>query len=186
MVGEGQDCYMGSKMDTTMWFFSSRWGQSWLGPCPLSTPRLHEFGLIRAIHSISTLPMSHCKYNEWLCKVEIWIHTPQPSPYPGFWVEGGDDSGSSTLRFTPRWSIFGLFLEFHSISTLPTSHYKYNKWLEKVKIAIWHLKWTSQCVFESWLGLQLAWLHSTFDANIEWFWTDSGNSQHLNPSNVSL
>ena len=27
---------------------------------------------------------------------------------------------------TPRWSIFELIQEFHSISTLPTSHYKYN------------------------------------------------------------
>ena len=34
--------------------------------------------------------------------------------------------------------------EFHSISTLPTSHYRYNKWLEKVEMGIWDLKWTSQ------------------------------------------
>ena len=161
-------------MDITMWFFSSRWGQSWLGPCPLSTPRLHEFGLIRAIHSISTLPMSHCKYNKWLCKVEIWIHTPQTSPYPGFWVEGGDVSGSSTstICFTSRWSIFGLFLEFHSISALPTSHYKYNEWLEKVEIGIWALKWSPQLVFQSCVGSKLAWPLSAIHTKIAWVWTD--------------
>ena len=71
MVGEGGDCCVGSKNVTTVLFFSHGWGQSWLGPCPLSSPRLSEFGLIRAIDSISTLSMSHCKYDEWFCKVEI-------------------------------------------------------------------------------------------------------------------
>eukprot|EP00956_Cyclotella_meneghiniana_P000154 scaffold228_cov56-Cyclotella_meneghiniana.AAC.9 len=37
----------------------------------LFTPRLSEFGLIWAVHSIPTLPMFHYKYNEWLGKVEI-------------------------------------------------------------------------------------------------------------------
>ena len=167
--------------------FSDMWGQSWLGPCPLFAPSLREFGLILAIHIISTLPMSHCKYNEWSCKVEIWVQHPQPSPHIGFWVVGWDNFRSTTLHFTPRWSIFGLFLEFHSISTLPTSHYKYNKWLEKVKIAIWHLKWTSQCDFSVAGGVKvLAWPLSTFHAKIAWVWTDSGNSQHLNPSNSNV
>ena len=58
-------------------FFSHGWGQSWLGPCPLFTPRLSEFELIWAVHCISSLPMSHCKYNESLYKVEIWIHLSQ-------------------------------------------------------------------------------------------------------------
>ena len=165
--------------------FSHGWGQSWLGPCPLFTPRLSEFGLIWAIHSISTLPFSHHKYNEWFCKVEIWIHHPQPTPHPGFWVVGGDDFGSSTLRFTPRWSMFGLIQEFHSISTLPTSHYKYNEWLEKVEIGIWALKWSPQRVFQSRVGSKLAWPLSTFHTKIEWVWTDLGNSQHLNPSILS-
>ena len=80
-------------------FFSPGRGQSWLGPCPLFTQRLSEFGQIWAVHSISTLPMSHCKYIEWFCKVEIWIHHPQPSPHPGFWVVGGDNFGSMTLCF---------------------------------------------------------------------------------------
>eukprot|EP00956_Cyclotella_meneghiniana_P043005 scaffold249383_cov79-Cyclotella_meneghiniana.AAC.2 len=48
---------------------SHGWGQSWLGgPCSLLTPRLSEFGLIWAIHSISTLPFSHHEYNEWFCE----------------------------------------------------------------------------------------------------------------------
>eukprot|EP00956_Cyclotella_meneghiniana_P037494 scaffold139628_cov55-Cyclotella_meneghiniana.AAC.1 len=49
--------------------------------------------------------------------------------------------GSSILDFTPRWSMFGLIKEYHSISTLPASHYKYNEWLDKVEIAVWALKW---------------------------------------------
>ena len=50
------------------------------------------------------------------------------------WVMGGDKFGSSILHFTPRWSMFGLIKEYHSISTLPTSYYKYNEWLDKVEI----------------------------------------------------
>ena len=38
---------------------------------PLFIPRLSDYGLIQAVHSISTIPMSHHKYNEWLHKVEI-------------------------------------------------------------------------------------------------------------------
>ena len=32
--------------------------------------------------------------------------------------------------------MFGLIQEVHIISTLPTSHYKYNEWLEKVEIGV--------------------------------------------------
>eukprot|EP00956_Cyclotella_meneghiniana_P008363 scaffold11244_cov75-Cyclotella_meneghiniana.AAC.1 len=70
---------------------------------------------------------------------------------------GGDNFGSSTLRFTPRWSMFGLIQEVHNISTLPTPHYKYDEWLEKVEIGIWALKWSPQRVFQSRVGSQLAW-----------------------------
>ena len=117
-------------------FFSHGRGRSWLACTPLLTSRLSEFGLIWAIHSISTLPFSHHKYNEWFCKVEIWIHHPQPMPHPYFWVMGGDNFGVRPLHFTPRWCRFGLIQEFHSISTLPTSHYKYNEWLENIEIGI--------------------------------------------------
>ena len=51
----------------------SSYGYDRLTCFPLLTPRFSEFGLIGAIHSISTLPMSHCKYNEWLRMVEIGI-----------------------------------------------------------------------------------------------------------------
>ena len=81
--------------------FQSLWCcQSWLDPSPLLIPRLSEFGLIRAILSISTLPLYHCKYDEWFCKVEIWIHHPQPSLHPGFWVVGGDKIGSRVPYFS--------------------------------------------------------------------------------------
>eukprot|EP00956_Cyclotella_meneghiniana_P012478 scaffold17740_cov76-Cyclotella_meneghiniana.AAC.1 len=39
---------------------------------PLFTPRLSEFGLIWAIHNISTLPFSHHKYSEWFCKSKAY------------------------------------------------------------------------------------------------------------------
>ena len=37
----------------------------------LCTPRLSDYGLIQAIHSITTIPIYHYKYNEWLGKVVI-------------------------------------------------------------------------------------------------------------------
>ena len=40
-------------------FSSHEWVQIWLGPNPLFAPRLSMFGLIQAIHSISTLPIFH-------------------------------------------------------------------------------------------------------------------------------
>ena len=166
--------------------FSDMWGQSWLGPCPLFAPSLREFGLILAIHIIPTLPMSHCKYNEWSCKVEIWVQHPQPSPHIGFWVVGWDNFRSTTLHFTPRWCMFGLIQEYHSISTLPTYHYKNNEWSENVQIGIWALKWSPRHVFQWYVGSELAWPLSTFCTKLAWVWTDSGNSHHPNPSNVSL
>ena len=80
---------------------------------------------------------------------------------------GGDNFGSSTLRFTPRQSMFGLIREYQSISTLPTSHHKYDEWLEKVEIGVWALKWSRQRVFQSPVGSKLAYLFSTFDTKIE-------------------
>ena len=51
--------------------------------------------------------------------------------------------------------MFGLIQEYHSISTLPTSHYEYNEWLEMVEIAVWALKWSSQRVFQSKGGVKV-------------------------------
>ena len=80
---------------------------------------------------------------------------------------GVDNFGMRPLRFTPRWCMFGLIQEFHSISTLPPSHYKYNEWLEKIEIGMWALELSSQHIFEVRVGSMLACLHSTFDIKIE-------------------
>ena len=48
-----------------------------------------------------------------------------------------------------RWSMFGLILQFHSISTLPTFYYKYNKSLNVENgTGTWALKWSLQPVFK--------------------------------------
>ena len=64
---------MGSKMVTTTCFSVTGGVKVGSTLSPLFIPRLSEFGLIQAIHSISTLPISHYEYNdnEWFCKVEI-------------------------------------------------------------------------------------------------------------------
>ena len=46
-----------------IWFFSL-----------VFIPRWSMFVLIRTFHGISTPPMSQYKYNEWLEKVQIWVH----------------------------------------------------------------------------------------------------------------
>ena len=144
-------------------FFSHRWGQSWLTCFPLFTPRLSEFGLIGAIHNISTLPISYYKYNEWLEKVEIGTHSPQPSPYPGFWVAGGDNYGRNPPTFHTKIVCFGLIQESLCILTLPMSQYKYNEWLEEVENVVWALKWSPQaCFSHDW-----AWPVITFS---NWVW----------------
>ena len=88
-----------------------------LARIPLFTQRLSDFGPIQAVHSISSFPMSHYKYNKWLEKVEIWIHHVLPSPHPSFWVTGGESFGTRPLRFTPTLSVCRLIQQFHSIST---------------------------------------------------------------------
>ena len=80
---------------------------------------------------------------------------------------GGDNFGTRPLSFTPRWCMLGLIEEYHSISTLPTSHYKCNEWLEDVEIGVWALKWSPQLGFQSPVGLKLAYLFSTFDTKFQ-------------------
>eukprot|EP00956_Cyclotella_meneghiniana_P029746 scaffold73069_cov41-Cyclotella_meneghiniana.AAC.2 len=65
---------------------------------------------------------------------------------PAFELGLDDSSGYSTLRFTPRWSIFELIQEFHSFSTLPTSQQVQLTDEESGDgyMGIWDLKWTSQ------------------------------------------
>eukprot|EP00956_Cyclotella_meneghiniana_P027199 scaffold60476_cov118-Cyclotella_meneghiniana.AAC.1 len=42
---------------------------------------------------------AHHMYNEWLDKVKIGIHHPQPSPHPDFRVTGGDNFVFLPLMF---------------------------------------------------------------------------------------
>ena len=148
------------------------------------------FGLTqaKAIHSSLTLPMSFYKYNKWLYKVEIGIHHVYSSLHPDFWVMGGDNYNFSSppLHFTPRSSVFVPIQALDSSSTLPISHYWYNEWLTKVEIGIQSLKWSPQPDFESWVGTSVARSTLTFQTKMECVWTDSSNSQQLDPPNVSL
>ena len=57
------------------------------------TPRWSMSGLIQDCHSISTLPISHHKYNEWLQKVEIGISVLKWSPQRVF-----------QSRMGPKWA----------------------------------------------------------------------------------
>eukprot|EP00956_Cyclotella_meneghiniana_P034207 scaffold102438_cov38-Cyclotella_meneghiniana.AAC.1 len=84
MFGGGWDWVVGSNVITTMCFGSWLGYKFGLARIALFTPRLSDFGLIQAIHSIPTIQMSHYEYNEWLEKVEIGIHPPQPSSHSGF------------------------------------------------------------------------------------------------------
>ena len=70
------------------------------------TLRLGDFGLIGATLSISPLPVAHFKYDEWLCKLEIWIQHVQPSPHSVFWVAGGDNFGSRPLYISHQDGVF--------------------------------------------------------------------------------
>eukprot|EP00956_Cyclotella_meneghiniana_P009392 scaffold12971_cov68-Cyclotella_meneghiniana.AAC.17 len=53
------------------------------------------------------------------------------------------------------------------MSTLPTSHYKYDEWLEKVEIGIWALKWSPQHDFQSRWGAKFAQPSPTFYTKTE-------------------
>ena len=150
MVGEGWDCCVGSKMVMATCFSVTGGAKVGMAAWPKSalfTPRFSKFGLIRKFHSISNLSITHCKYNEWLEKVEIGTHSLQPSPYSGFWVAGGDNYGRNPPTILTKIMCFGLIQESQSISTLPMSQYKYNEWSEEVEIVVWAVKWSPQRVF---------------------------------------
>ena len=186
MVGEGWDWCMcsimvtttrvsvvgGVKVDLAFVYFSHQdWVScNWLGKLTASQPS-HSL-TISIMNGFASL------------RFELIIHNHHNTPAFESWVVTISASGTYVSHL--RRSMFGLIKEFHTNLTLPTSHHKYNEWLEKVEIGIWALKWSSQHVFQSRVGTNLAWPSSTFHIKIEWVWTDSSNSHQLNPSNVSL
>ena len=98
---------------------------------------------------------------------------------------GGENFGSPSLRPTPRLSVYRLIQAFYISSTHPISCHKYNEWLYMVQIGVWALKCLLQPIFRLGVGTNLAWPKPTFRTQIEYVGTDSGHSQHLNPSNHS-
>ena len=96
----------------------------------------------------------HFTHNETL-KQSCWCEmvARMQTHSPGFWLAGGDNYYSrNPPTFHTKIVCFGLIKEYHSISTLSTSYYKYNEWLEKVEIVVWALKWSWQRVFQSPVG----------------------------------
>ena len=73
--------------------------------------------------------MSYHKYNEWLHKVEIGIHSLKWLPQPVFESLVETNVARSTLLYTPRSSVLGMIQAIVSILTLPMSYHKYNEWL---------------------------------------------------------
>ena len=88
MVGHGGDWNSSSTTVTTPRLLSHGEGENF-GTRPLQfTPRLSVCILIQQFHSISTLPISHDKNNEWFDMVEIgtWTLKWSPPPIFEFWV----------------------------------------------------------------------------------------------------
>ena len=157
------------------------------GPCSLLTSRLSEFGLIWAIHSISTLPFSHYKYSKWFCKVEIWIHHPQPMPHPGFWVVGWWRFWLKYPRFHTKMEC--VWIDSTSSQHLNPSNFSLWVWWIVGQGGCWYMcsiMVTTTCVSVTGEVKAGFWPLFTSYIKIEWVWTDLGNSQHLNPSILSL
>ena len=173
-------------MVTTTWF-------SVTGGVKVGLPAFHFwhqdsvssdwFGQFTASQPVHSLTMSIMNGFARL-RFEFIIHNQRHTLAFESWVVT-INFGSSTQWFTTRWSMFGLIQKFHKISTLPTSHHKYNEWLEMVENGVRALWWLPQRDFQSRRGSKLSCLYSTFHSKIEWVWTDLGNSQHLNPSILS-
>ena len=149
MVGEGGDWYMGSKMLTTTCF--SDMGGVKVGfalvcfshqDC-LSLDWFEQFIASQPFQCLIVGMIDGCAR----LRFEFIIHNHHHTLHFKLWVV--PIWARSILRFTPRWSMFGLIQEIHNITTLPTSHYKYNEWLVKVEIVVWALKWSPQRGFQS-------------------------------------
>ena len=186
MVGDGWDCSTRSKMVTTTCFsvmggvkdglalshFSHQdWvSLNWFGQFTASQP--FQCLIVSIMNGFARLRFEFIIHNHHCTPAfELWVATRSAPEYPTFHT-----------KMVYVW----LVQEYHSISTLPTSNYKYNKWLKMVEIAVWGPKWSPQCVFQSWVGSKLSKPLSNFHTKVGWVWTDLGNSQYLPPFHVSL
>ena len=165
MVGEDCGWYMCSIMVTTTCFSvtggvkfglpaSHLWHQDWV--------TLDWFGQFTASQPFQCLIIS-IMYSFAGLRSEFIFHNQRHTPTFESWVV--TILAPWPYVFTPRWSMLGLIQDFHSILTLPTSHYK---WFCKVEIGMWDLKRSLQRVFQSRLGSKLAWPLSTIHTKIEW------------------
>ena len=163
----------GVKVGWTLVHFSHQdWvSVNWFGRFPASQP--FQCLVVSIMNGCASLRFEFIIHNRHHTPAfELWVVTILAFKCPTF--------------HTKMEYVWILSPEVHSIPTLPTSHCKYNEWLEKVEIGTWALKWSPQRVFWSRVGSKLAGPLSTFHIKIEWVWTDLGDSQHLNPFNVSL
>ena len=161
MVGEGWDWYMGYEMVTTRCFSVMSGVKVGLALVHLSYQdwvTLDWFGQFTSAQPFQCLTISIMNGVASL-RLEFIIHNHHHTSAFESWVV--TNSCSSTLRFTPRWSMFGLIQEFHSIWTISMSLHKYNEWLEKVEVGICALWWSPQGVFQSGVGAKLSCLYST-------------------------
>ena len=168
MVLQGGDWYMGSQTVTAACF--SVQGGVKVGLALVHYSHKDWVSLDRFRQFIAFQPyqcLIACIFNgfaRW--RFEFIIHNHHHTPAFELWVV--TILAPWPYVFTPRWSMLGLIQEFHSILTLPTSHYKYHEWFCKVEIGIWDLKRSLQRVFQSRAGSKLAWPLSTIPTKIEW------------------
>ena len=179
MAGGGWHWHMGSRMVATMCFWVvvgakvnltifHIWQQDWL-----TLDWFGQFTASQPFQSLTICMIKECARLRFEFILYKYHHTLTSES------QGGQFRLKSPLRFRPRWNILDWFKNFtaawpfqHLITSIM------NGWRRVILVS--GLENDHHNVL-SWLGL-----YSTFDTKIEWLPTYLGNSQHLNPSNVSM